>query len=103
MTLLAFGLFGLTVAAFCVAGPVAGLVFSIPVWVVVFYFAVRREPSDLAGIRRRPEEFRHRVLVVADHGLARPGLIDELTRRAELGRAEVMIVAPVVASSTLTP
>jgi hypothetical protein len=98
-TLFAFGVFALTVGAFYVAGPVAGLVFSIPVWVVVLFFAFRRQPADLAGITKGPDGHRHRVLVVADQGLQHAALIDEVTRRGELAETEVMIVAPVIASS----
>jgi hypothetical protein len=99
VTLLVAGLFALTVGAFWVAGPLAGIVFSIPVLLLVYYFAFRREPSDLAGIRKGRDEHRHRVLVVADQGLEHPALIDEVTRRGKVAETEVMIVAPVVASS----
>jgi hypothetical protein len=96
-TLLAFGVFALTVGAFYVAGPLAGLAFSMPVWVVIFAF--RRQPSDVAGISKGPDGHRHQVLVIADHGLEHAALIDEVTRRGELAETEVMSGAPVVASS----
>ena len=99
VTLLAVGLLALTVGAFFVAGPVAGIVFAIPVLLLVYYFAFRRQPSDLAGIRKGSDEHSHRVLVVADRGLEHAGLIDEVTRRGEPAETEVMIVAPVVATS----
>lgn len=99
VTLLAVGLIALTIGAFLVAGPVAGIVFAIPIIVLVYYLAFNRRPSDLAGIRKRPADGRHRVLVVADQGLEDPGLLDELTRRREAAGIEVTIVAPVVASS----
>jgi hypothetical protein len=99
VTVGAAGLLGLTIGAFFVAGPVAGIVFAIPVVVLVYFFAFRRQPSDLAGIRTGPDGHRHRVLVVANDGLEHPGLIDELIRRGEPAETEVMIVAPVVATT----
>jgi hypothetical protein len=97
-TVLAVALLALTVAAFWVAGPVAGLVFGIPVWVLVYYFAFRRQPSDLAGIRKAPAG-RHLVLVVADQGLEHPAIVDEVASRGERAEIEVMIIVPVVAST----
>jgi hypothetical protein len=99
VTLLAVALFALTVAAFWVAGPLAGIVFSIPVLLLVYCFAFRREPTDLAGVRKAPDGHRHNVLVIADQGLEHPGLIQEVTRRGELAETEVRIVAPVVAAT----
>jgi hypothetical protein len=100
VTLLAVALFALTVAAFWVAGPLAGIVFSIPVVLLVYHFAFRRQGTDLAGIRDGPNGHRHNVLVIADQGLAHPGLVDEVTRRGEIAETEVRIVAPVVAATT---
>jgi hypothetical protein len=98
-TLAAFALLALTAGAFYVAGPLAGIVFSIPVLLLVYCFAFRRAPSDLAGIGKGPDQHRHRVLVVADQGLEHPALVEEVTRRGKLAETEVMIVVPVVASS----
>jgi hypothetical protein len=99
VTLLTVGLLALTIAAFWIGGSLAGIVFAIPVVLVVYYFAFRRQPSDLAGIRGRSDEERHRVLVIADQGLEHPELLGELTRRSERGETEVKIVVPVVAPS----
>jgi nucleotide-binding universal stress UspA family protein len=99
VSLLAVALFALTAAAFCVAGPLAGIVFSIPVFLLVYYFAFRREPTDLAEIRKGPAGHRHNVLVIADQGLEHPGLLDEVTRRGEIAETVVRVVAPVVAST----
>ena len=99
VTLLTVVLLALTIAAFWIGGSLAGIVFAIPVFLVVYYFAFRRQPSDLAGIRRRSEEERHRVLVIADQGLEHPELLSELTRRSERAETEVKIIVPVVASS----
>jgi hypothetical protein len=99
VTLLAVALLGLTIAAFWIGGSLAGIVFAIPVFLAVYYFAFRRQPSDLAGIRARSDEERHRVLVIADQGLEHPELVAELKRRHESSAAEVRIVVPVVASS----
>jgi hypothetical protein len=96
VTLLAVALFALTAAAFCVAGPLAGIVFSIPVFLLVYYFAFRRQPTDLAGIGKSRERHRHNVLVIADQGLEHPGLVEEVTRRGEIAETQVRIVAPVV-------
>jgi hypothetical protein len=39
------------------------------------------------------------VLVVADQGLEHPGLFEEVTRRGARAETEVMMIAPVIASS----
>jgi hypothetical protein len=99
VALLAVALFAFTVAAFWVAGPLAGIVFAIPVLLLVYYFAFRRQPTDLARIRKGPDGHRHNVLVIADQGLEDPRLVEEVTRRGETAETEVRIVAPVVAST----
>jgi hypothetical protein len=99
VTLLAVALFALTVAAFAVAGPLAGIVFSIPVLLLVYWFAFRRQPTDLAAVRKAPDGHRHNVLVIADQGLEHAMLIEEVTRRGELAETQVRIVVPVVAST----
>ena len=100
VTLLAVALFALTLAAFWVAGPLAGIVFSIPVLLLAYFLAFRRQPTDLAGISKHPNGHRHNVLVIANQGLAHPGLVDEVTRRGEIAETVVRIVAPVVAATS---
>jgi hypothetical protein len=100
VALLAVALFGLTVASFWVAGPLAGVGFAIPRARLVYSFAFRRQPTDLAGIRKGPDGHRHNVLVIADQGLEDPRLIDEVTRRGEIAETQVRIIAPVVASTS---
>ncbi|MQA73745.1 MAG: hypothetical protein GEU88_05270 [Solirubrobacterales bacterium] len=84
-------------------GPVRGIVFSAPVWGAGLYLAIRgaRELPDIADIRMRPEGARHRILVVADRGLENPALCDAVCRRADRAATDVMVLAPVVASSRL--
>jgi nucleotide-binding universal stress UspA family protein len=99
VALVAVVLFGLTVAAFWVAGPLAGFVFAIPVLLLVYCFAFRRQPTDLAEIGKGRDGHRHNVLVIADQGLEDPRLVDEVTKRGEIAQTEVRIIAPVVAST----
>jgi len=101
VTVAAFGVFLLTVGAFYLAGSLAGIVFAVPAWILIFYLAFRTTPSgaELSGIATIPEGARHRVLVVADEGLDHVDLVDELCRRSRAANTEVMVIAPVVASS----
>ena len=97
-----FAVLAISLAVFRIVGPLAGLGVAVAVWIPMFVFAIRERgkpaPLDVAG---RGEGPRHRVLVVANQGLEDPALCREVCRREEYTTTEVMIVAPVVASSPL--
>jgi hypothetical protein len=102
-TLYTFAVLAVSLAVFRFAGPLAGLGVAVAVWIPMFVFAIRergKPPArlDVAGPSQGP---RHRVLVVANRGLEDPALCREVCRREERTAPEVMIVAPVVASSRL--
>jgi hypothetical protein len=98
-----FAVLAISLAVFRIVGPLAGLGVAVAVWIPMFLFAIRERgkppaPLDVAG---RGEGPHHRVLVVANQGLEDPALCHEVCRREEYATTEVMIVAPVVASSPL--
>ena len=102
-TLYTFGVLAVSLAVFRFAGPVAGIVVAVALWVPMVLFAIQGlgkapAPLELATGREGP---RHRVLVVANAGLEDPALCQEVCRRTARTSTEAMIVAPVVASSTL--
>jgi hypothetical protein len=102
-TLYTAAVVGISLAVFWLAGPVAGLIVAVAVWIPMFVFAVRergRPPAPLE-VRGHAGRHRHRVLVIANQGLDDPALCREVCRRGERASTEVMIVAPVVASSRL--
>ncbi len=93
----------LSLAVFRFAGPLAGIVVAIAVWIPMFLFAIRgiNSPPASLGITRAPAGPRHRVLVIANQGLEDSGLCEEVCRRTDRTATEAMIVAPVAASSGL--
>ncbi len=98
-----FAVLAISLAVFRFAGPLAGLGVAVAVWIPMVVFAIRERgkppaPLDVGG---RGEGPRHRVLVVANQGLEDPALSREVCRRGEHATTEVLIVAPVVASSRL--
>lgn len=102
-TLYTFAVLAISLAVFGFVGPIAGLGAAVAVWIPMFVFAIRergRPPArlDVASQTQGP---RHRVLVIANQGLEDPALCREVCRRGERTATEVMIVAPVVASSRL--
>jgi hypothetical protein len=102
-TLYTFGVLAISLAVFRFGGPIAGLVVAVALWIPMFLFAIREVGQlpaalDFTGQIEGP---RHRVLVVANQGLEDPALCREVCRRGEHIATEVMVVAPVVASSRL--
>lgn len=102
-TLYTFAVLAISLAVFRYVGPLAGLGVAFVVWIPMFVFAIqeRGKPPAPLDIARPSEGPRHRVLVVANQGLDDPALCREVCRREERTATEVMIVAPVVASSRL--
>ncbi|MGA8218577.1 MAG: universal stress protein [Solirubrobacterales bacterium] len=102
-TLYTFLVLAISLAVFRFAGPVAGIIVAIAVWIPMFLFAIRgvNGPPPTLGVTRAPAGPRHRVLVVANQGLENPALCEEVCRRTERTATEAMIVAPVVAASRL--
>jgi hypothetical protein len=84
-------------------GPIGGAVFSAPVWGLGLYFLVRRrrQPDRIDDLEMAVPGSRHRILVVANRGLESPNLFDEICRRPSAPGTDVMILAPVEASSPL--
>ncbi len=102
-TLYTFAVLAISLAIFRFGGPIAGLVVAVALWVPMLLFAIREigqppTPLDVNAEARGP---RHRVLVIANQGLEDPALCREVCRREERTATEVMIVAPVAASSRL--
>jgi|GEM_PF-1145521 len=102
-TLYTFAVLAISLAVFRVGGPVAGIVVAVALWIPMVLFAIQGRgrssaPLALGTGREGPG---HRVLVVANEGLEDPALCDEVCRRAGRTATEAMIVAPVVASSSL--
>jgi hypothetical protein len=102
-TLYTFAVLAISLAVFRFAGPLAGLGVAVAVWIPMFVFAIREraKPPAPLDVTRRGAGPRHRVLVIANRGLEDPALCREVCRREERTATEVMIVAPVVASSRL--
>ena len=102
-TLYTFAVLAISLAVFRFAGPLAGLGVAVAVWIPMFVFAIRErgKPPARLDVASPSEGPRHRVLVVANRGLEDPALCREVCRREERTATEVMIVAPVVASSRL--
>lgn len=102
-TLYTFGVLALSLLVFDFAGPAAGFIVAVALWVPMFVFAIRgvgREAAPLE-IATAVAHGRHRVLVVADHGLEDPALCPEICRRADRADTETMILAPVFTHSRL--
>ena len=102
-TLYTFLVLAVSLAVFRFAGPIAGIVVAVALWIPMVVFAIQgrgRRPVPLAvpAARKGP---RHRVLVIANHGLENPELCAEVCRRSGRTATEAMVLAPVVASSPL--
>jgi hypothetical protein len=102
-TLYTFAVLAISLAVFRFGGPLAGIIVAVAVWIPMVLFAIRERgrPPAALEVSSRSEGPRHRVLVVANRGLEDPALCQEVCRRSERTATEVMIVAPVVASSPL--
>ena len=102
-TLYTFGVLAVSLAVFRFGGPVAGIVIAVALWIPMVLFAIREvgEPPSPLEFKSQGQGPRHRLLVVANQGLEDPALCREICRREERIPTEVMIVAPVVASSRL--
>ena len=117
VTLAAVAAFGVALALFFVAGPLAGLAFAL-LGLGLVYLVVeqpgRRERRELRADRRVTADFRRadadrerdngftrRVLVVANHGLERDDVLERLRRFGGRRSAEVRIVAPIAPDSAL--
>ena len=61
----------------------------------------RNAPETMEGVTSAAVDGWHRVLVIANLGLEHPALCAEVCERGQRARTEAMIVAPVVASSSL--
>lgn len=102
-TLYTFAVLAVSLAVFRFAGPIAGIVVAVALWVPMVLFAIQgrgRQPVSL-GVAAAPAGPRHRVLVIANQGLADPSLCGEVCRRAGRTETEAMVLAPVVAGSRL--
>jgi hypothetical protein len=102
-TLYTFGVLAISLAVFRFGGPIAGLVVAVTLWIPMFLFAIREvgRPPAALEFTGQSEGPQHRVLVVANQGLEDPALCREVCRREERTATEVMILAPMVASSRL--
>jgi len=102
-TLYTFAVLAVSLAVFRFGGPIAGIVVAVALWIPMLLFAIQgrgKAPAALA-VEAAPGGARHRVLVIANQGLDDPALYAELRKRAARVVTEAMIVAPVVASSSL--
>ncbi len=102
-TLYTFAVLAVSLAVFRFGGPVAGIVVAVALWIPMVLFAIREvgQPTASLEFTDQNEGPRHRVLVVANQGLEDPALCREICRREERIPTEVLIVAPVIASSRL--
>jgi hypothetical protein len=98
-----FGVLAVSLAVFRFGGPIAGIVVAIALWIPMVVFAIRGagQPPAPLGVSAAPSGGRHRVLVIANHGLEDPALCAEVCRRADRAETEAMVLAPVFASSRL--
>jgi hypothetical protein len=93
----------ISIVVFAFAGPVAGFVVAVAVWIPMVVFAIRgrwQPPTEL-DVRPAGKGPRHRVLVVANRSLDDPTVCREVCRRETRADTEVMVVAPVMGSSRL--
>jgi hypothetical protein len=110
VTLAGVAVVALAIGGFFVAGPLAGLLF-VTLGLGLFYLLVTRpgsrRPADNAAELRQdsPEtaagDHVHRVLVIANSGLARPELTARVERIAAERPTEIRIVAPAAPASRL--
>jgi hypothetical protein len=106
VTLASVAVFGLAIGAFFVAGPVAGLLFSILGLCLVYQLAgggTAEERPRLVAVGGGPRDREHvrRVLVVANRGLGRADLPARLQRIGARHPAEIRIVVPGAARTRL--
>jgi hypothetical protein len=108
VTLAAFAIIVISFAVYLVIGRVGGLFVGKLLFVLalggllgLFLLLEGRRGETTAGISPAPAGGRRRVLVVANEGLENPALCAEVCGRGIDGTTEVLIVAPVVASSRL--
>jgi len=102
-TLYTFAVLAVSLAVFRFAGPIAGIVVAIALWIPMVLFAIRglgTAPGPL-GVRGAGRGHRHRVLVIANRGLEDPALCAEVCSRTGRAETEAMLLAPVVAHSRL--
>lgn len=102
-TIYTFAVLVVSLALFRYASPIAGVVVAVGLWIPMLVFAIRERgyPPAALDIARRADGSRHRVLVIANQGLEDPALCEEVCRQMGRAGTEVMIFAPVVASSRL--
>lgn len=102
-TLYTFVVLAVSLAVFRFGGPIAGIVVAVALWIPMVLFAIRGfgKPPIPLGLEHTAEGARHRVLVVANHGLEDPALCDEVCRRGERAATEAMVLAPVFSPSRL--
>lgn len=108
VTLAAFAIIVISFALYLVIGRVGGLFVGKLLFVLalggllgMFLLLEGRRGETTAGISPAPAGGRRRVLVIANKGLENPALCAELCGGGIDGTTEVLIVAPVVASSRL--
>ncbi len=102
-TLYTFGVLAISLAVFRFGGPIAGIVVAVALWIPMVLFAIQgrgKPPAALEAVRADGRNG-HRILVIANQGLEDPALRAEVCRRGEHASTEVLIVAPVAASSGL--
>ncbi len=102
-TIYTFAVLVVSLALFRYASPIAGIVVAVGLWIPMLVFAIRERgyPPAALDIARRADGPRHRVLVIANQGLEDPALCEEVCRQMGRAGTEVMIFAPVFASSRL--
>jgi nucleotide-binding universal stress UspA family protein len=95
--LLTIGYFAAIVLAAVVVGPWAGLVVFAVLTLLALYLALRRgtpEPLAQQTHPRRGADDERRILVIANETVGGAALREEITRRAEGYRADVLVVCP---------
>jgi hypothetical protein len=95
--LLTVGYFAAIVLAAVVVGPWAGLVVFAGLTLVALYLAFRRgapEPRLQESMQRRGAEDERRILVIANETVGGGTLREEIKRRAEGFREDVLVVCP---------
>ncbi len=102
-TIYTFGVLVVSLAVFRYGAPIAGVIVAVGLWVPMFIFAIRERGYPPAPLHIAPEAAGplHRVLVIANQGLEDPALCEEVCRQMGRTGTEVMIFAPVFASSRL--
>jgi hypothetical protein len=108
VTLAGFAIIAISFALYLLIGNVGGLFVGKLLFIValggllgLILLLEGRHGQSTAGISPAPAGSRRRVLVVANEGLENPLLCNEVCGRERDGTTEVLILAPVVASSWL--